>query len=139
MWATQITHPRGGSLTGPAALSDGSVWVGGPVGAGPSATLTIAPGIGKPMTLPTDESTSYFIARLTPDGVPAWVIPFEGAHLLSQQQLVASPTSAIYTGSKNAGTVTFGSNGPQLNGYGVAITRIGPSTWWKNSLKPAHR
>jgi hypothetical protein len=126
MWATQITHPRGGSLTVSAALSDGSVWVGGGVGSGPSAMLTIAPGVGTPMTLATDESTSYFIARLTPDGVPAWIIPFEGAHLLSQQQLVASPSCVIYAGSKNAGTVTFGSNGPQLTGNGVAITRIGP-------------
>jgi hypothetical protein len=112
-----------------AALADGTVWVSGAL-EGPSddmATLIVTPSSGSTLSLET-AGLAQFVARLDPEGVPAWAISFESDLTLGVQALAASPSTTVAVGMFT-GLAQFGSAEHELSGSATQrtfITLLGP-------------
>jgi len=114
LWAAQIASENV-NVNVVAGHADGSVWVAGYLlGAlGRSATIEVAPGTAAALSAET-ASSARFVVRFSPEGEPAWLVPFERDAPLGTDGLAASPTSLVAVG-EFSGNATFGSAEHELS------------------------
>jgi len=126
VWAAQLAGEHNLAVYTVAATSDGSAWVVGQYsGVGPGA-LVLAPGTPEALTLST-QSQPAFLARFTPQGKPAWVVPIDADRYLHPIAASASPESLLVIGEFQ-GTMQFATTGETATtpGQSVFIARLGP-------------